>query len=55
VLVGSVRQLTLYRYSDGSKAASIDLPGTPVANGVAVAGGKVIVCCQNGAVVCLGP
>lgn len=53
VLVGHGAKLLVYRYDTGTRVAAYDLPDVPVHNGIAVAAGRVTICCHNGAVVCL--
>lgn len=40
--------------TDGSLMARIDLPAPPVADGIALAGGRLLVSLTNGSVLCLG-
>jgi hypothetical protein len=39
--------------ADGRPIATVDLPGTPVQDGVAIAGGKIYFACVDGSIVCL--
>ncbi|GDY18809.1 hypothetical protein LBMAG56_01540 [Verrucomicrobiota bacterium] len=51
VFVNEDKSLVSYRYDDGSRVAEYPLPSIPVHNGIAIAGGRVIVCCHGGEVV----
>jgi hypothetical protein len=46
-------RLYLLSGTDGRRLATLDLPATPVQDGVAIAGGKVYLACVDGSVVCL--
>lgn len=49
----STGQLLLLSASDGSRQQALDLDSTPVFDGMAVAGGRLYLCCGDGTIRCL--
>jgi len=48
-------KIELLKLDDGTVQQTLDLPSTPLENGIALARGRIVVTCLDGSLVCFGP